>query len=79
MLQAEARERARRAVRRLAPAHDPFLSYAEFAALLGCCVATVRRLIQANNLPVTRLSARRVGVRQSVVEQYLADNEKVVA
>jgi excisionase family DNA binding protein len=75
MLQAEAR--ARRAVRRLAPAHDPFLSYAEFAALLGCHVATIRRLIKAKNLPVTRLSARRVGVRQSVVEQYLADNEVI--
>jgi hypothetical protein len=46
MFQAEENARAR-AVRKLVPDPDPFNSLAEFAALLGCHVATVRRLIKA--------------------------------
>jgi len=54
---------------------DPLLSMVETAAWLGCHVATVRRLIDAEKLKAIQLSPRRIGVRQSEIERYLAANE----
>jgi excisionase family DNA binding protein len=70
MFQTEARARAIRTL-----ACDPLLPLAEVAALLGCYITTVRRLIDAKKLNVVRLSARRIGIRQSVIEKYITDNE----
>jgi excisionase family DNA binding protein len=74
--------RARRAIndrraklqRPQAPALDPVLSVKEVAALLGVHFATVHRLIAGKALTAVRLSARRIGIRHSVVEAFLARN-----
>jgi predicted site-specific integrase-resolvase len=46
-------------------ADDAFLSLREVAALDGTSIDTVRRAVRSGNLPVTRLSARRLGIRRS--------------
>lgn len=60
-------------VRPISP--DPLLSVTEVAELLGCHPATVRRLITARRLKAIRLSARRLGIRQSEIERHLSENE----
>ena len=44
---------------------DSYLSFHQIAALDGTSVDTVRRQAKRGDLPVTRLSARRIGVRRS--------------
>jgi predicted DNA-binding transcriptional regulator AlpA len=54
---------------------DRVRSLAETAALLGISIATLRRMISAGTGPtVTRLSPRRLGVRDSHRAAYLDAN-----
>ena len=58
----------RNANRKLIPndlTEDAFLSLQQIAALDGTSVDTVRRQVKRGELPITRLSARRIGVRRS--------------
>jgi predicted DNA-binding transcriptional regulator AlpA len=53
---------------------DPLLPPAEAARLLGMHRSTIWRLVKANRLcqPI-RITARKVGWRRSVLEQFLTD------
>jgi hypothetical protein len=48
------------------------LSPARWAALLGCSVSTVRRIIDSGAVAVTRVSERRIGVTFGEHKRYLA-------
>jgi excisionase family DNA binding protein len=54
---------------------DPLYSPAETAEALGCHHQTVRKLIRDGTLNAIRLSARRLGIRQSEIERHLSENE----
>jgi len=58
------------------PAPDPLLSMRETASWLGVHLATVRRLVEAGKIRTIRLSARRIGIRTSEIEHYLAAAEQ---
>ena len=64
----------RKTNRRSAP--DPLLSMRETASWLGVHLATVRRLVEAGKIRTIRLSARRIGIRTSEIERYLAAAEQ---
>ena len=52
---------------------DVIRSLPDAAAIIGVSLSTLRRLIEAHSeLKVIRLSARRVGIRQSALEAYLS-------
>jgi predicted DNA-binding transcriptional regulator AlpA len=59
---------------------DRVLSVAEFAALAGLSVPTLRRLIKANCGPrLIRLSPRRVGIRVSDGNGWLESRASTVS
>ena len=61
------------------PEPDRVVSLKETAAICDLSVATLRRVIAAGRGPkLTRLSARRVGVRQSHRETWLAAHRPTV-
>jgi excisionase family DNA binding protein len=53
---------------------DPVLTLAEAAQALRCHPCTIRRQIDAGKLSAVRLSKRRVGIRRSMIEDYLRRN-----
>jgi excisionase family DNA binding protein len=58
----------------LGGAPDRVRGIAETAQLLNISVSTLRRLISAGSIRVTRLSARRVGVLDSAREAFLRES-----
>jgi excisionase family DNA binding protein len=57
------------------PHPDPVRSKAYLAEKLGVHLATVERAIKAGRIKAIRISERRVGIRESEIERYLAENE----
>jgi excisionase family DNA binding protein len=51
---------------------DRILSINEAAARTGCSVATLKRLWARGELKVIKLSPRRIGIRSSDLEAFLA-------
>ena len=56
---------------------DPFLSLDEAAGTLGVSKMTVRRIVGRDELRLTRVTPRRVAIRKSELERYIAEREAV--
>ena len=54
---------------------DELLTVAQAARYLKGCDKTVRRLIQSNQLPASRISSRSLRIRRSDIDHYV-DNHK---
>jgi excisionase family DNA binding protein len=57
------------------PIPDPIRTKRHVAARLGVHAATVDRAVASGRLKAIRVSARRIGIRESEIERYLSDNE----
>jgi excisionase family DNA binding protein len=57
------------------PIPDPLRSKKYVADRLDVHVATVDRAIASGRLKAVRVSARRIGIRESEIERYLRVNE----
>jgi hypothetical protein len=61
------------------PVGERLLTYAETAELWNCCIRTVIRKIQSGEVEVVELSERMPRIRESVVQQHVADRIRKVA
>lgn len=50
---------------------DPVLTIQHAAAIAGCCADTLKNQAKRGRLQLLRVSARRIGVRQSELHRYL--------
>jgi excisionase family DNA binding protein len=57
------------------PGIDPLLSLASCGAALGISTTTVQRLVAQQKLRVIRITSRRIGVRRSELQRYIAAQE----
>ena len=58
-------------------ATDPVRSKPYVGRLLACSVRNVDRLIAEGALPVIEISPRRVGIRQSDLDKFIASRRRV--
>jgi excisionase family DNA binding protein len=54
---------------------DPILSVQQAASIVGCHADTLKAIARKGKLTILRLSARRLGIRQSELNRYLAECE----
>ena len=51
---------------------DPVVSLRAAAAIIGCCPDTLKNQARKQKLTILRVSARRLGIRQSELHRYLS-------
>jgi excisionase family DNA binding protein len=57
------------------PDHDSVMSIDKAAHRLGIHRDTLRRRAREGQIKILQLSARRIGIRESEFQRYLAENE----